>query len=110
MPPYNVFRAVGLPANATIYSLEATLKDNLDDGDQLQLISKTSTIVPCCASQSDAGSVTAIFEVKPREFSFPGLQTPSPPEQCFRFSMESKGAALDQGFLGFTQMYRTPGV
>ncbi|KAI5778075.1 hypothetical protein EDC01DRAFT_675361 [Geopyxis carbonaria] len=100
MPSSYVFRAVGLPMDATISDLQE-LRRFLKDGEELNLIDET--IVPSC---SHDGTLTGLF----------GVQLPLP---CFLakktggsrpiivFSLRGEDVQIDRNFFGFTQLYHT---
>ena len=96
MPSHYVFRAVGLPMDATISDIDY-LQRFLQDGEKLNLVDDGSAIVPSC---TDDDSMTALF----------GIWLPLPKflaKPTFTFSLRGKDIRIDHNFFGFTQLYPT---
>ncbi|KAF8246979.1 hypothetical protein K440DRAFT_661715 [Wilcoxina mikolae CBS 423.85] len=101
MPSTTVFRARGLPRDATTSDF-LVLKQFLKPGEQLNLVDEL--IVPSCAPDN---TKTGLF----------GLSAPLPgflkrlrdsPSETFDFEIRGNDVEVDLNFAGFTQLYPTP--
>ena len=100
MPSHYVFRAVGLPMDATPSDFQE-LRRFLKDGEELNLIDQD--IVPSCPRDD---TLTGLFGVKPPLPSFLDKQmTGSTP--IFQFSLRGEDVSIDRNFFGLTQLYPT---
>jgi hypothetical protein len=96
MPSHYVFRAIGLPMDATVSDIEG-LQRFLVDGEKLNLVDGSSSIVPSCYPDD---SMSALF----------GVRLPLPKfldRARFTFSLRGKDIRIDRDFFGFTQLYPT---
>jgi hypothetical protein len=104
MPPYDVFRAVGLPKDSTVDTLVAALRNHLTGDENLHLVD--AGIVPSCEEGGDDRiTCTAIFRAKDPIPTF--LATLGGREESYVFELEGREVLIDSTFWGFTQMYQT---
>ena len=101
MPSHYVFRAVGLPENATPSDFQE-LRRFLKDGEELNLIDEA--IVPSCPADD---TLTGLFGVKPPLPSFLDTQTSGTTSASFTFSLRGEDVEIDRNFFGLTQLYPT---
>jgi hypothetical protein len=100
MALHYVFRARGLPADATTSDFQE-LRKHLKDGEELNMIDEA--IVPSCPSD---GSLAGLFGVRPPLPSFLSKQT-NGATPVFAFSLRGEDIEIDRNFFGFTQLYPT---
>ena len=100
MPSHYVFRAVGLPVDATPSDFQ-DLRRFLKDGEELNLIDEA--IVPSCPLDD---TLTGVFGVKHPLPSFLDKQT-SGSTPIFSFCLRGEDVEIDRNFFGFTQLYPT---
>ena len=101
MLSHYVFRAVGLPTDATPPDFEE-LRRFLKDGEELNLVDQA--IVPSCVP--DETLMTGLFGVRLPLPSFLDKQT-SGSTPIFSFSLRGEDVEIDRDFFGFTQLYPT---
>jgi hypothetical protein len=101
MPSHYVFRAVGLPKDATNSDFQE-LRRFLKDGEELTLIGED--IVPSCPPDD---TLTGLFGVKPPLPSFLDKQTSGSTSTSFTFSLRGEDVEIDRNFFGLTQLYST---
>ena len=101
MPSHYVFRAVGLPTDATPPDFQE-LRRFLQDGEELNLINEV--IVPSCPLEDD--TVTGLFGVQPPLPKFLAKETTGS-TPIFAFSLRGEDVEIDRSFFGLTQLYPT---
>ncbi|KAA8904868.1 hypothetical protein FN846DRAFT_907600 [Sphaerosporella brunnea] len=99
MPSRFIFRAQGLPKNATVRDIEGLGTQFCKPGEKLALVADSVSFVPSC---SGSRTQTALFSVQPPLPSF--LKT----EGSFAFQLRGHDVEVDMNFYGLTQMYPTP--
>ena len=100
MPSHYVFRAVGLPTDATPSDFHE-LRSFLNDGEELSLINEA--IVPSCPPSD---TLTGLFGVEPPLPSFLDKQMSGSRPIC-AFSLRGQDVEINRNFLGLTQLYPT---
>ena len=101
MPSHFVFRALGLPMDATPSDFQE-LRRFLQDGEELNLIDEA--IVPSCPP---GDTLTGLFGVQLPLPSFLDKQTSGSTSAIFAFSLRGEDVEIDRNFLGLTQLYPT---
>lgn len=100
MPSHYVFRAQGLPGDATTSDFRE-LRTHLKNEEELNLIDEA--IVPSCPHDE---TLSGLFGVRPPLPSFlAGSDNGSTP--VFAFNLRGEDVEIDRNFFGFTQLYST---
>lgn len=101
MPKLYIFRAVGLPLDATTSDFDE-LQSFLEDGEKLNLVPDACAIVPSCSIADD--SKTGMFGVR---LPLPSFLSKDTTGSVWEFSLRGHDIQIDRNFFGFTQLYAT---